>query len=321
LSEIYGSVVERRFRAATPARGTVPVICVGNFTAGGTGKTPLTRFLIAEAAARGLNAVCLTRGYGGALAGPVWVDPVRLTAREVGDEPLLIARDGRVMVARDRAAGLAAIEAQGGTDCVVMDDGLQNASVAKDLAIAVVDGGRGFGNGRVIPAGPLRARIAFQLGLVDCVVVMGPDPTDGTVPVFEDLKRDFQGPVLRGAVEAGETAGLRDSVLMAYAGIANPERFFRLVESFGPRRLTRRAFGDHHIFRQGEAAALLAAADAEGAELVTTEKDLARLTGGSGSCAELARRSRAVPIRVVLDERDLMRLRSLLDGVLKARGT
>jgi tetraacyldisaccharide 4'-kinase len=323
FATFYGDAVERRFAAATPHRTNLPVLCVGNFTAGGTGKTPLTRFLAAEFAARGLSAAILSRGYGGSLPGPVWVDTVRQTARDVGDEPFLIAADARVMVARDRKAGLDAIAASGAAEAVIMDDGLQNPSVAKQLAIAVVDARRGVGNGLVIPAGPLRARLDFQLGLVDCIVVMGADPPGGTSQIYETLKSRFHGPVLRGRVApAGDVAWLEGEAVVAYAGIANPDRFFGLVESFAPRSVVRRAFRDHHAFTQREAGALVAEADAHGAVLVTTEKDLARLSGSAGACGVLAARSRAIPIAVGFDERDRLRLGALIDGVLKgpARG-
>jgi len=318
VSEIYAAVVERRFRSAAPYRAEVPVICVGNFTAGGTGKTPLARFLIAEIAGRGVTPVGLTRGYGGSLPGPAWVDTARHTAREVGDEPLLLSRDARVMVARDRKAGLAAIAADGEAGAVIMDDGLQNPGVVKDLAIAVVDATRGFGNGRVIPAGPLRARIEFQLGLVDCIVVMGAAPSTDEPSVLERLKAQFQGPVLSGRTEPADdgAVAVEGKTVLAYAGIANPERFFGTVEDFRPQTLLRRAFRDHHPFTEAEAESLLAEAGAAGATLLTTEKDLARLAGTAGRCGELRHASTALPIRVAFDERDLVRLRSLLDGVL-----
>ncbi|MBN8911808.1 MAG: tetraacyldisaccharide 4'-kinase [Rhizobiales bacterium] len=323
LGDLYGAAVERRFRTAAPYRSELPVICVGNFTAGGTGKTPLTRFLIAELAQRGTVPACLSRGYGGALAGPTWVDIARHTAAEVGDEPLLIARGSddvpvRVMIARDRKAGQAVIEAAGGVDVVIMDDGLQNPALAKDLAIAVVDARRGIGNGRVIPAGPLRARLGFQLGLVDCIVVMGADPPDGSATIFDDLKKEFHGPVLRGSVEAaGDTGWISGRRLIAYAGIANPERFFRMLDGFAPRSVERRAFKDHHAFSDADATRLIADADVAGADLVTTEKDLARLAGLPGARSDLMARSRVLPIAVTFEERDLMRIQALLDGVLK----
>lgn len=319
LARAYGWAAERRFLKVTPYRANIPVICVGNFTVGGTGKTPLSRFLLRTLAAQGVTPACLTRGYGGSLSGPVWVDPGRHVAREAGDEPLLIAEDARVLIARDRAAGLAAVEQEGSIAAVVMDDGLQNPSVHKDLTIALVDAGRGFGNGAVFPAGPLRARLEFQLGLVDCIVVIGDDPPDGPPPVFEDLKRLFPGPVLRGRVTpAGETDGIAGAHVLAYAGIANPGRFFRLVESFGPEALQARAFPDHHAFTEREAARLLSEADATGAVLMTTEKDLARLAGATGDLARLKARSRTLPIEVTFEERDLLRLHALVDGALKA---
>lgn len=316
--DLYGAAVERRFRCAVPYRAGLPVLCVGNFTAGGTGKTPLTRFLIGAFRQRDVPAACLTRGYGGRLAGPVWVDATQHTAEAVGDEPLLIAQDAPVMVARARRAGLGAIEAEGRARVVIMDDGLQNPTLVKDLSIAVVDARRGIGNGRVIPAGPLRARLAFQLGLVDCVVVMGADPGPGDgVPIFEELKRIFHGPVLRGRVSSqGETDWMAGQPLLAYAGIANPERFFGMLEQYGPSSVVRRAFADHHPFREEEAARLLAEAEAAGAALVTTEKDLARLAGAAGARGVLRARSRVLPIAVEFDAQDLVRLQSLIDGVM-----
>ncbi|MGE0023203.1 MAG: tetraacyldisaccharide 4'-kinase [Hyphomicrobium sp.] len=322
LGDLYAGAVERRFSKAEPYRSALPVICVGNFTAGGTGKTPLARLLIRLFAERGRKTAVLSRGYGGAQAGPVWVERDRHTARDVGDEPLLVALDAPVMVARDRKAGLQAIEAHGEADAVIMDDGLQNPHVAKALSIAVVDGRRGFGNGRVIPAGPLRARLAFQLGLVDCIVVMGGVGPEGEAAVLEDLKRRFHGPVLSGAVAAtGDTSWAKDGALLAYAGIGNPERFFRMLEGLGARSVMRRAFADHHVFTEGDARRLLADSDAADAQLITTEKDLARLAGAKGACRDLAGRSRALPIAVAFEERDLVRLGALVDGVLKARGS
>jgi tetraacyldisaccharide 4'-kinase len=318
VGDVYGGIVERRFNAVQPYKSGIPVICVGNFTAGGTGKTPLTRFLAGLLADQNVAPVCLTRGYGGALSGPVWVDTSRHSAGDVGDEPLLIAKTTRVVVSRDRKAGLQSIESDGAAQVVIMDDGLQNPSLAKDMSIAVVDAARGLGNGHIIPAGPLRARLEFQLGLVDCVAVMGADPPGGS-PVFEGLKKRFHGPVLRGAVSpAADVGWISGSRVLAYAGIANPGRFFRLVESLGPSAFAARAFSDHHTFTQAEAARLVAEAEQTGAVLVTTEKDLARLAGAKGATSTLASLSKTLPIEVRFEDRDLVRLRALIDGVIKA---
>lgn len=319
VEKLYAWAMERRFARTEPYRAKLPVVCIGNFTAGGTGKTPLSRFLLARFAAEGVTAACLTRGYGGSLAGPVWVDTALHTAREAGDEPLLLARDARVMLARKRPAGVVAIEADESIGVIVMDDGLQNPTVAKDLTIAIVDAGRGFGNGRVIPAGPLRGRLDFQLALVDCIVVMGDDPPDGTPQVLEHLKARFPGPVLRGRVApSGDASWISGASVVAYCGIANPTRFFRLVERFEPAALHRRAFPDHHMLSEREASELLADAEAAGATLLTTEKDFARLSGATGALAELKARSQTLPIEVGFEERDLLRLYSLIDGALKA---
>jgi tetraacyldisaccharide 4'-kinase len=228
FGDLAAFLAESRFKSRQPYRSRLPVICVGNFTAGGTGKTPLALFIMDYLKGRGESPVCLTRGYGGRAAGPAWVDPATHTAREVGDEPLLLARAGPVLVARDRTAGVKAIESGGApASLIVMDDGMQNPAIAKDLVIAVVDGERGLGNGRVIPAGPLRARLEFQTGLADCIVVNGRGGETGSQGrVLESLKRSFPGPVLAARAEpAADTSWLGAAPVVAYAGIGHPERF------------------------------------------------------------------------------------------------
>ncbi len=181
LSRLYGRIVEQRFHRRQPYRSRYPVICVGNFVAGGTGKTPLALLIARLIIAQGGNPVFLTRGYGGRERGPVWVSEGANAAWRFGDEPLLLARVAPTLVARDRKAGVHMIEDSGrDVAAVIMDDGLQNPALVKDLSIAVIDGVRGLGNGEVIPAGPLRAPMAFQLGLVDAIAVREPqaDPGD-----------------------------------------------------------------------------------------------------------------------------------------------
>jgi tetraacyldisaccharide 4'-kinase len=163
LGRLYGWIAERRYSRHRPYRSRLPVICVGNFTAGGTGKTPLAIAIARLLIARGERPVFLTRGYGGRTAGPAWVAASPGAARLYGDEPLLLCAVAPTLVARDRRAGVIAIEADRRQPTViVMDDGLQNGAVAKDLSLALVDGKRGVGNGEVIPAGPLRAPLDFQ---------------------------------------------------------------------------------------------------------------------------------------------------------------
>ena len=257
-------------RAVTrPYRAARPVVCVGNLVAGGSGKTPVVLSLATALGDSGAAPHAVTRGYGGQLAGPVRVDPARHDAIAVGDEALLLARRLPCWVARDRAAGIrAAID--GGAGAIVLDDGFQNPSVAKDLALVVVDAEFGFGNARVIPAGPLRERVAPGLARADAIVVIG----DGAGP--EGLRRSGR-PVLRAALRpvAGERfAGRR---LVAFAGIGRPEKFFATLRRLGATVAAAHGFPDHHRFRSDQIAALRREADAAGATLVTTAKDWVRL--------------------------------------------
>jgi tetraacyldisaccharide 4'-kinase len=321
VARAYGAIAEARFRREQSYRASLPVICVGNFTAGGTGKTPLTRLVLEHLVSLGERPVCLTRGYGGCVQGPVWVEPGRHRAAEVGDEPLLLARSAPVVVSRDRVAGARAIEAaEPKATVIVMDDGLQNPSLAKDLTIAVVDANRGMGNGHVIPAGPLRAPLGFQLGLVDCIVVNGRSelPPADAEQVFERLKRSFLGPVLRAEPQPdGDITVLAGAKVAAYAGIANPGRFFRLLEDIGAEIVHRVSFADHHEISETEAEALMVAARRLGATLVTTEKDAARLDGATGTRALLRNISLTLPIKTVFLDRDAMRMDALLGAELR----
>ncbi|HEX2553978.1 MAG TPA: tetraacyldisaccharide 4'-kinase [Microvirga sp.] len=307
---LYGAIAGRRMgRAGAPA--PVPVICIGNFTAGGAGKTP-TAIRVAEAlAARGLRPAFLSRGYGGRLAGPVAVDPARHGADAVGDEPLLLARTAPTIVARDRPAG-AALAARDGADAVVMDDGLQNPSLAKDCAIAVVDGAVGIGNGRALPAGPLRAPMAAQWPRVDAVLVIGAG-APGERVAAEAARRGV--PVLRGrlAPDGAAAAALAGERVLAFAGIGRPEKFFDTLRACGAEPVVARAFPDHHPYRADEIAALAAQARAGGLRLVTTEKDGARLAGLGLPLAGVT----LLPVRLVLE--DEAGLAALLDRAL-ARG-
>lgn len=327
LAAVYAWVGERRIRRTQAYRSRLPVVCVGNFTAGGTGKTPLALAIARHLADKGEHPVFLSRGYKSRHKGPRWVDADHDTAAEVGDEPLLLARAAPVMIARDRRLGAIAIEQDNRpASVIVMDDGLQNPALAKDLAIAVVDGRRGFGNGAVIPAGPLRARLDLQLALADAIVVNRPPATQAASQVAEgavldDLRRHFPGPVLAATpVPAGDVAALVGASVVAYAGIANPDRFFRLLESLGAALAARHAFPDHHAFGESDAHRLLADAAQRSARLVTTEKDLVRLTGLGGRRKELMEASTAVPIALAFDGADGTRLADLIASAVRTGG-
>lgn len=322
VARLWGAVAEYRYQHAAAMRPGVPVACVGNLTAGGTGKTPLALLIGNELERLGARPAFLTRGYGGRLAGPHWVAPGHDTAADVGDEPLLLARAAPTMVCRDRAEGARSIVVTGARHgAIVMDDGLQNGALAKDLVIAVVDGRRGIGNGLVMPAGPLRAALAFQLELVDAVLVNAPLGSEATDGVFTRWLRDhFGGPVLRAATRPTEdTDWIIGTPVLAFSGIGAPERFFGLLAELGANLVARRAFPDHHMFTEAEARVLLAAAVREGATLCTTEKDWVRLPE-NGALGELRAATRVLRISLDLDERDRVRLRSLIEALLVARG-
>lgn len=318
VSRVYGWLAQRRFQKGTPYRSRLPVICIGNFTAGGTGKTPLSIHIARLLVSRGERPVFLTRGYGGRTTGPAWVQDQPGAARLYGDEPLLLSSVAPTLVSRDRRAGIIAIERdERQATIVIMDDGLQNAAVTKDLSIALVDGKRGIGNGEVIPAGPLRAPFEFQLGLVDAIVVRDPPGDVGERSVLAILRQGFLGPVLTATVGAcGDTAWIGARPLVAFAGIANPRRFYRLLETLGGQIADTVSFPDHHWFSTSDAEQLLKLAQTKDAQLVTTEKDYARIKDDA-ALAPLAAAARFLPIEVHIEERELTRLNSLIEAALQ----
>lgn len=323
---IVATVASRRMARSPQWRAPVPVICIGNFTVGGTGKTPLALMVADLLRAAGERPAFLTRGYGGRTRTARMVDRGLDTAREVGDEALLLAASAPTSVSRDRVAGARLLLAGAEPPSVIiLDDGLQNPALAKDLVIAVVDGRRGFGNGRVIPAGPLRAPLMVQLGHVGAIVVNAPALEGGAeliaaLPLSDIVRARFPGPVLITAAEPCEPLDwLRSGTWVAYAGIGNPERFFEMLRRHGGDIIHTQAFGDHHAYGELDAAELLDTAGSVRAGLVTTAKDAARLVGASGRCAMLAEASRVVPIRMAMSETDRNRLASLLAGAVSAQ--
>lgn len=298
----YGAIAAERMRCAG-TRAAVPVICVGNLTVGGGGKTP-TAIAIAHLLLRaGLRPVFLSRGYGGALAGPVRVS-ADARAAEVGDEPLLLARIAPTIVARDRLAGAAAAVKES-ADVIVMDDGLQNPALVKDMALVTLDGRRGVGNGCVIPAGPLRAPLAAQLDCAHAVLLVGEAGASAQAVLREAQRRGL--PIFTGRLEpttaAAEWAGRR---ALAFAGIADPGKFFATLADAGVAVAADYAFPDHHRYSGADAVRLLARAERDGLQLVTTEKDAARLQGDP-AVAALAAGAKPFPVTLAIGEEERFR--------------
>lgn len=257
-------------RAVTrPYHAPVAVICVGNLVAGGSGKTPVVLSFLDFIARYDVSAHAVTRGYGGVLAGPVRVDPSRHGAVEVGDEALLLTRRAPCWVARDRAAGCR--EAVGsGAGLILLDDGFQNPGIAKDLSFVVIDAEYGFGNGCLIPAGPLREPVGSGLARADAIVLIG----DGEPP---EAVRSARRPILRASLDPVDAAGFRGLKVAAFAGIGRPEKFFASLRRAGAEIAVTRPFPDHHRFGRDDIAGLRRDAGRAGARLVTTAKDWVRL--------------------------------------------
>ena len=314
LGALYGAIAAKRLKHRGLDAG-VPVICVGNYHVGGAGKTPTVLALVDLLRDAGEAPIVLSRGYGGKLRGPIKVDSDRHAASDVGDEPKMMAQAVAVVVARDRADGVALARSQGAS-VIVMDDGFQNPAIAKDASLIVIDGDRGLGNACVFPAGPLRAPLPPQLARTDALIVIGGGIAAAKVAAAIAAQAR---PVLSAhlAPDQASLVSLAGKRVLAFAGIGDPGRFFRTLRRAGVDVVTERAFADHHPFSAQEIDGLIAEASRDGLTLVTTEKDLARLRGGEGAAA--AARD-ILAFQVTLEFEDAARLRSFVsDRLFKAR--
>jgi tetraacyldisaccharide 4'-kinase len=286
------------------------VVCVGNLVVGGAGKTPMVAALMQRLAEQGVAVHVVSRGYGGVTRGPFRVAPERHDFRDVGDEPLMLAALGTVWVSRDRAAGVRAAQAEG-AELVLLDDGLQNPHVVKDRAILMVDAVQGFGNGRLVPAGPLREPVGRGLARADLVVLVGSPQAraearaaaPGRWPALARAR------VLGAELRPLETGlPIRGEAVVAFAGIARPEKFFETLRGMGARLVATRSFPDHHAYRPAMLRRLVAEARRAGAMLLTTEKDAVRLPPEF--------RSEVMTVQVRLEPEDWAPIDALIRGVL-----
>ncbi len=309
LAALYAAGTAQRLSRGARERVGVPVICVGNLNAGGTGKTPTVIALAEMLQARGLAPHVVSRGYGGALEGPVRVSDTAHRATHVGDEPLLLSAFLPTWVAKDRLAGAkAAVE--GGAEVILLDDGFQDARLAHDLSLVVVDAARGFGNGQVIPAGPLREPIEIGLARADLLLSIGPE--DAQTPFAATWGEQITLPHLTGALQPLPTGlPLQGLPVIAFAGIGDPGRFFATLRGLGADIKRAEPLADHQRLSETFLTRLQKDAKTQGAQLVTTEKDAARLP------QRFRQAVMTVPVRLKLD--DPAPLTDALDRILGSK--
>lgn len=266
LGWIYGTLTQLRIKTHKSPKVTVPVICIGNITVGGSGKTPVSLSIARMLETEMFHPFFVTRGYGGKLQN-VMVNNRKHTAYEVGDEPLLLSKQAPVVVNANRYKGaLTAIEE--GADLIIMDDGFQNPSLYKDLSFLVFDGNYGIGNGKIIPAGPLRETFENGIKRADALIILGKDK--------HDLQERSNLPVFWGHTEVIQTTVTKKDVL-AFAGIGHPQKFYHSLQSHGLNVVEKMDFPDHHFYSKKELEQLIAKAEKLNADIYTTAKDFVKI--------------------------------------------
>ena len=297
-SALYGAVAAQLMRRAPRVPVEAPVLCVGNFTVGGEGKTPVAIALARKAIAMGHCPGFLSRGHGGAHSGLHMVNADEDSARVVGDEPLLLARAAPTVVAADRVEGARRLIAEG-CDLIIMDDGFQSAKLHMDFALMVVDARRGLGNGHVLPGGPLRAPLGRQMHYVDAVLTMGKG--DGADYVIRRTARAGRA-VFAASVQPINAPDFAGKQVLAFAAIGNPDKFYDTLRMVGAEVVETRSFADHHAFTDEELSELLEEAEKRQLIPVTTDKDLVRIANGMPHAAEFRDRIKSLSIEAVFEE-------------------
>jgi len=304
LGWLYAKAAARRLVTTEPLDPGVPVICVGNATLGGTGKTPVVSYLLASLRRLGIQAHGLSRGYGGREKGPTAVDPDH-TASQVGDEPLLLRRHGPVWVAAGRDEGARTAVANG-AKVIIMDDGHQNPSLTKTLSLLVVDAEVGFGNGCVFPAGPLRENLEAALERSDAIILMKPTPD---YQISESLREQLKGQIVIPAYLAPQIDPPKGQ-LYAFAGIGRPAKFFDSLKRAGANVVETSGFADHYKYKDEDIESLFLLASEMEAGLITTEKDYVRLPKGYRKGVQVW------PVSVMFE--DELTLRRLLHPIIES---
>ena len=311
LSGVYDACARARAALTSPQNASIPVVCVGNAVVGGAGKTPCTIALLSRLRAADVDAHAISRGYGGHVAGPHRVDRATDTAADVGDEPLLLAQAGPTWVSRDKVAA-ARSAAEAGAQVVVLDDGLQNPTLKKDLSLLVVDASSGTGNGRLLPAGPLREPLERALGRVAAAIVLDGAGTgkDGGWPDTINSLRDGLPVFSARLVPVVAALQSLEHPVVAFAGLGHPEKFFSLLYGMGCDLVGTYPFPDHHRYSPNDIMQIVEAAAAKGARTVTTAKDAVRLPQEAQDMVDV--------IDVVVEFQDEAGVDALLQPIVQA---
>lgn len=306
LGQAYGQAVKLRFRYTKPYQSKLPIICIGNFTLGGTGKTPLAIHFSHILQNLGWEPSFLSRGYKGKFSGPLLVNHDEHNAQDVGDEPMLLSQHAPTIISKNRVEGVWLIE-QRPTNFIIMDDGLQNPTVRKNISFIAIDSTTALGNRRIFPAGPLRAPLDFQLAKSDAIIITGSNSA-GKEKITEFLRdtQNYKKPILRGKLTSSDdTSWLKEKPILAFAGIGRPEKLFHSLEQAGGKVIRRIPFPDHHNFTVKDANHLTKLALADDLQLVTTEKDHIRINENKNhQLRALKRMSRPFPIQFTFENDD-----------------